>query len=134
MYALFVSCVDNKRINYSLASLCVSWAAIGFGFLIDSITWNISKMRSADPNFIKGKSWKVKKFHTAINLFLQIYTLLIFTGQVEIQHKVLLEYLMLVNVTLYFFSFRIDFKKCKMGVQIDEWGQQQNQEPTLMIN
>jgi hypothetical protein len=31
---------------------------------------------------------------------------------------------MVINTLLYFLTFRIDFKKCEMGVQIDEWGRQ----------
>lgn len=41
MYSLFVSCIDNARINYDWVHTFVSWAGLGFGFLIDSITWNI---------------------------------------------------------------------------------------------
>lgn len=52
-------------------------------------------------------------------------------GQIDISHKITLEWVTIANTLLYFLSFRIDFKKCEMGVQIDEWGtqnQQQNQQ------
>ena len=81
-------------------------------------------MKKSHPKFINGQSWKLKKVHTAINLALQITQFAMYFGQLDISWKVVVEWLMIVNVVLYFFSFRIDFKKAEMGVQIDEWSAQ----------
>jgi hypothetical protein len=92
-------------------------------------------LRKSDPNFIiKGKSWSLKKFHTVINLILQFFQYGIYFGQFDIRYSALLEWLMIANVVLYFFSFRIDFKKAEMGVQVDEWSQQQINQPVQPIS
>lgn len=83
-----------------------------------------SKLRKADPTFIKNKSWKQKKIFTIINLVLQGVMVGVVSGQLDIKNRVWLEWAMVINTLLYFLTFRIDFKKCEMGVQIDEWGRQ----------
>jgi hypothetical protein len=79
-----------------------------------------STLRKSHPNFIKSKSWQLKEIHTIINVILQISLYGIYLGQFDITYTKVLEWLMITNIVLYFFSFRIDFKKAEMGVQLDE--------------
>lgn len=71
-----------------------------------------------------GSSWAQKKIHCTINVILQAVQFAIYSGQLDISYKVILEWLMVINVVLYFFTFRIDFKKAEMGVEVDEWSTQ----------
>lgn len=74
----------------------------------------------------------MKKIHTIINVVLQVMQFAIAFGQLDISWKVPLEWLMIANVMLYFFTFRIDFKKAMMGVQVDEWNQPAQQQAVPM--
>ena len=133
MYSLFVSCIDNARINYHWVHITVSYAGLGFGFLVDGISWNIRTLRKSHPSFIKGNSWKLKKIHTIINLGLQAVLFGIFFGQLDLSWKTPLEWMMILNVVLYFFTFRLDFKKAEMGVQVDEWNTINQPQPVYQL-
>ena len=86
----------------------------------------LSKLRQNNPTFvISGKSWNEKKILTLTNVLLQVVLFGIGFGQIDINYKLYLEWLMIINTLLYFLTFRLDFQKCKMGVEIDEWATQQ---------
>ena len=42
---------------------------------------------------------------------------LIYTGYIDVQHKVIVEYTTVVSAILFFWTFSIDFKKFKMDVE-----------------
>jgi hypothetical protein len=90
-----------------------------------TVVINRRTLRKSHPNFINGNSWKQKKIHTVINIALQVAQFSMYFGQLDIYWKNPVEWAMLLNVVLYFFTFRIDFKKAEMGVQVDEWNQTQ---------
>lgn len=86
-YALFVSTLDRIRINYLLAERAVFVACVTNFIAISTIFKNIKDIREVDPYFIDHKSWKYKKVFYTLFAGFMVTGLLIYLGQVDIDHK-----------------------------------------------
>lgn len=61
-------------------------------------------------------SWTLKRVFSFAHFVGLIMGGLIYFGQLDISWKASVEYLMVISTQLFFWSFTIDFNKCKMDV------------------
>ena len=116
-YALFVSTVDRKRIDFVLAERAVFVSCITNFFAISLVMSNLSAIRWNDPKFIKFFSWKMKKAISWVFYGGMIFGLLIYLGQVDIEYKAIAEYIIVISTYLFYWSFVLDFSKYEMDVE-----------------
>lgn len=86
-YGLFVACIDRKRINYPLAKAGVFFSSIFITAVIFIIMRQLNKIRNQTPTFITETSWNLKLIMTSLHFFGMSLAVLIFTGQLSIDHK-----------------------------------------------
>ena len=115
-YGLFVSCIDRARINYPLAKSGVFFA----GIFITAAIWHtmnqLRKIRNQTPMFIGETSFNLKKITSGIQGFGFILAFLIFTGQISIDYRNKVEYMIVISSILFVWTFVYDFKRFKMDV------------------
>ena len=116
-YALFVSTIDRKRIDYVLAERAVFVSAITNFFAISLVMSNLSAIRWNDPKFIKFFSWKMKKGLSLIYYGGMSFGFLIYAGQIDIEYKAIAEYVVVISSYLFYWSFVLDFSKYEMDVE-----------------
>lgn len=115
-YALFVSTIDRKRINYNLAEWAVFVAAIGNFISVFGIYSNIKKIREDNPYFIGYVSWTLKKYFMTAYLVGMALGLMIYLGQLDIYYKGIVEYVVVVSTYLFYWTFSMDFTKYEMDI------------------
>lgn len=110
-YGLFVSTIDRKRINYTLAEWAVFVAAVSNFVTISTIMCNIKHIRKTTPYFIKTMSWFLKKLIYLVYFTLMVAATAIYFGQLDIHYKGGLQYGILISTYLFYWTFVIDLKK-----------------------
>lgn len=115
-YALFVSTIDRKRINYNIAEWSVFIAAITNFFALRGIYNNMAAIREDNPYFIGYLSWTLKRlfiicFYTGMGI-----ATLIYFGQIDIFYKNMTEYLIVISSYLFYWTFTYDFAKFEMDI------------------
>ena len=115
-YALFVSTIDRKRINYNIAEWSVFIAAITNFFALRGIYKNMAAIREDNPYFIGYLSWTLKRlfiicFYTGMGI-----ATLIYFGQIDIFYKNMTEYLIVISSYLFYWTFTYDFAKFEMDI------------------
>ena len=116
-YGLFVSTIDRKRIDYVLAERAVFVSAITNFLSISIVMSNISAIRWNDPKFVKFLSWKLKRVFSWIFYGGMAVGFLIYAGQIDIEYKPMVEYVIVVSTYLFYWSFVVDFKGYLMDVE-----------------
>lgn len=115
-YALFVSTIDRKRINYNIAEWAVFIAAITNFVALRGIYKNISNIREENPYFVGYLSWTLKKVFMWFFLGGMILAVLIYLGQLDIHYKNMAEYVVVISSYLFYWTFTFDFAKYEMDI------------------
>ena len=115
-YALFVSTIDRKRINFHLAEWAVFVAAIANFIALRGIYKNISTIREQNPYFVGYLSWTLKRTFMLSYLACMGVGALIYLGQIDIYLKKMMEYGVVIFSYLFYWTFIFDFSKCEMDI------------------
>ena len=115
-YALFVSTLDRKYINYNISKDSVFFAAIFNTICIYTMMKNIRAVREKDPYFIGEMSWKLKRVIYAIYMGGIGVGLLIYFGILDIGEVNILEYVTVTATYLFYWTFIFDFKGYTMDI------------------
>lgn len=86
-YGLFVSCIDRKRINYTLASTAVTVSSIAMALAIYLIMRNLSLNRAQGVALASEKSWLYKRLFSLIYGGAFLAGALVYTGYLDIDYK-----------------------------------------------
>ena len=79
-YGLFVACIDRKRINYQLASLGVTVAAIGIMVCVVIIMNNLTVNRKNGYALANERSWLLKRVFSFLYTFGFVFGVLVYSG------------------------------------------------------
>lgn len=115
-YGLFVACIDRKRINFFLAKTGVCFAGIFISATIYLIMKQLKKIRESTPLFIGETSWTLKRVTATVQGIAMLIAVLIFSGQISIDYKNKIEYIVVISSILFIWTFIFDFKRFKMDV------------------
>ena len=115
-YGIFVACIDTKRINFPLAKKGAFFSGIFLSAAIYFIMSQLKKIRNQTPLFIGETSYNLKKIIGSIHGFGMICAILISAGQLSIDYRNKVEYLVVVSTILFLWTFIFDFKHFKMDI------------------
>lgn len=91
-------------------------AAVTNFVAISGIYKNIRNIREIDPYFIGHKSWKLKKTFYILFAGFMLSGLLVYLGQLSIEHKNKIEYGVVISSYLFYWTFVYDFKGHTMDI------------------